>query len=313
MAKILRSKNHIYGLNAELAALAAANAAELARAQAAEAALTQAVLDEKARAEAAEAALNTAITGEATARAAADAAEITARDAAIVAAKLALGTRYRADDIAGRDALTGLDLADIVFVTDAGDGKWATYQPYAIDGNGAGTAWTVMSDEDTYLNANTAASIKAAYESNPNTQAFTDAEKAKLALVSATSAIDLDKVIQNDEFVTDPTLAGVTDTQLASAAAVKAYVQAAANAGGALFNTQNLVVTNGKIVLAFKPKDGMILNFATVRHVDANSVAEDIPVIADVADLTGKTYVLATDVAGELDTKTVTVQYPYTL
>ena len=42
-------------------------------------------------------------------------------------------------------------------------------------------------------------SIKAAYELNDDTNAYTDAEQAKVGFVSVTSAIDLDKVIQNDE------------------------------------------------------------------------------------------------------------------
>lgn len=50
MGILQRSKNQIYGLNADLAALALADSTELARAQAAEAALTQSVADEKLRA-----------------------------------------------------------------------------------------------------------------------------------------------------------------------------------------------------------------------------------------------------------------------
>lgn len=45
MGILQRAKSTIYGLNADLAALALADATELARAQAAEAALTQAVAD----------------------------------------------------------------------------------------------------------------------------------------------------------------------------------------------------------------------------------------------------------------------------
>lgn len=234
-------------------------------------------------------------------------------DAKITAAKLALGTNHVVADIAARNALIDMDVADTVFVTDDGDTKWAIYRPAAVDGTGAGTAWVLLSDEDTYLNANSAPAIKASYESNADTNAFTDAEQAKVGFVSVTAAIDLDKVIQSDELITDVTLAAVTDTQIASAAAVKAFVLDASNAGGAVFKTESLAVAADKIVLAFKPKDGMILNFGTVRHIDSNSIAYDIPVVADGNDATGKTYTLLADSAGQFDTKSVTVQYPHTL
>lgn len=234
-------------------------------------------------------------------------------DAKIATAKLALGTRYIVEHAFERDNLEQLDLADTVFVKNDGDGKWSIYQPLTLDENGIGITWQTIADEDTYLNANSAASIKAAYESNSDTNAFTDAEKATLALVSVTSAIDLDKVIQSDELITDPTLSNATDTQIPSAAAVKAFVQAASNSGGAVFKTESLMVAADKITLTHKPKDGMILNFATVRHVDANGVAYDIPVVNDVSDLTGKTFILSPDSVGQFDTKSVVVQYPHTL
>jgi hypothetical protein len=311
MSVLLRSKAQIYGLSADLAALVLADSTELARAQAAEATLLQSVLDEQARAEAAEAALSTAIAAEATARAAAITAEEVAREASIEAAKLALGTSYRVADRTERDALTGLTLNDTVRVLDDGDAKWVVYQPGAIDAQGAATSWDVLMDEDMFLNANTASSIKTAYESNSDTNAFTDAEQAKLALVSATSAIDLDKVIQSDELLTSGTLAGATDTSIASALAIKTYVDSAATTGGARFATESLVVVGDRIVLANVPKDGQVLNFGTVRHVDVNGVAWDVPVIADGGDISGKTYILAADSAGQFDTQSVLVQYPY--
>lgn len=314
MAVLQRSKSQIYGLNADLAALVLADSTELARAQAAEAALAQQVLDEKARAEAAEAALNTAIAAEAAARAAAITAEEAAREASIEAAKLALGTSYRVADRTERDALTGLTLNDTVRVLDDGDTKWVVYQPGAVDAQGVATSWDVLMDEDTFLNANTASSIKTAYESNADTNAFTDAEQAKVGFISVTESIDLDKVIQSDELVTDTTLAGVTDTQIASAAAVKAFVQAASNAGGAMFHTETRTVTADKITLTHKPKNGTIFNFGTVRHIDTDTaVALDIPVMPNWDDPTGKIFTLLPDSAGQFDGKLVTVQYPYTL
>lgn len=234
-------------------------------------------------------------------------------DAKIDAAKIALGTNYTVADIAARDAMTDLTVGDIVFVTDAGDTKWAQYKVATVNGAGEGQTWVTVMDEDVYLNAVSASAIKTSYESNADTNAFTDAAETKLGFITATAAIDLDKVIQSDELVTDATLAGVTDAQIASALAIKSYVDAQAASGGAAFKTESLTVTADKIVLLAKPKDGMILNFGTVRHVDVNGVAWDIPAVADGTDVTGKTYLLSGDAAGQFDTKIVTVQYPYTM
>lgn len=311
MAVLQRSKNTIYGLNSDLSALALADATELARAQAAEAALTQAVADEKLRAETAEAALQSAINAEAEARVAAIAAEELAREASIEAAKLALGTSYRVADRAERDALTDLTLNDTVRVLDDGDGKWVVYQPAAVDAAGVATGWDVLMDADTYLNANTKEAIKSAYESNADTNAFTDAEQAKVGFIGITKTRDLDKLIQSDELVVDGTLTGATDVQIASALAVKTYVAESVRVGGAVFKTESLIVANDKILLAFAPKDGLVFNFNTVRHVDGNGVAFDVPVMRDPSDLSGKTYILSPDLTGEFDAKSVLVQYAH--
>lgn len=311
MGILQRAKSTIYGLNSDLAALALADATELARAQAAEAALTQAVADEKQRAEAAEAALQAAVEAETAARVAAVLAEEVAREASIEAAKLALGTSYRVADRAERDALVQLTMNDTVRVLDDGDGKWVVYQPSAVDTGGVATGWDVLMDADTYLNANTKEAIKSAYESNADTNAFTDAEQTKVGFISITKACDLDKLIQSNELIVDGTLANVTDVHIASAQAVKTFVAESVRVGGAVFKTESLVVANDKIVLAFAPKDGLVFNFNTVRHVDGNGVAYDIPVMRDPSDLTGKTYILSPDTTGEFDTKSVLVQYAH--
>lgn len=311
MGILQRAKSTIYGLNSDLAALALADATELARAQAAEAALTQAVADEKQRAEAAEAALQAAVEAETAARVAAVLAEEVAREASIEAAKLALGTSYRVADRAERDALVQLTMNDTVRVLDDGDGKWVVYQPSAVDTGGVATGWDVLMDADTYLNANTKEAIKSAYESNADTNAFTDAEQTKVGFISITKARDLDKLIQSNELIVDGTLANVTDVQIASAQAVKTFVAESVRVGGVVFKTESLVVAADKIMLAFAPKNGLVFNFNTVRHVDGNGVAYDIPVMRDPSDLTGKTYILSPDTTGEFDTKSVLVQYAH--
>lgn len=94
---------------------------------------------------------------------------------------VALGKGYVVADNAKKDALTTLTTADTVFVSDDGDGKWARYQVTAVtDGLGSTSTFEVIMDEDTYLNANTAPDIKAVYESNANTNAFTDVAKQSI-------------------------------------------------------------------------------------------------------------------------------------
>lgn len=97
---------------------------------------------------------------------------------------LALGNSYVVSNNTERNNLTLLTTADTVFVSDDGDGKWARYQVVAVtNGNGSTSTFKVIMDEDTYLHANTAADIKSTYESNLNTNAYTDAEKLKLAAI----------------------------------------------------------------------------------------------------------------------------------
>ena len=79
--------------------------------------------------------------------------------------------------------------------------------------------------------------------------------------------------------------------------------------GGANFITEVITVSGDTIVLAHAPKNGVILNFGTVRHTDANYVSYDIPVTVGV---TTKTFNLSPNASGDFDGKTVVVQYAYT-
>ncbi|MBX9935320.1 MAG: hypothetical protein K2Y10_01875 [Burkholderiaceae bacterium] len=314
MSNIKRPKNSIFGLSAELLALQNSDAAEASARIAAVAALQTSIADAAAAAQAATTAEATARANAVVALQTAVAQEATDRDAAIAAAKLALGTNFTVADIAGRDALTGLTVSDRVFVTDDGDGKWALYQTSVVTtGAGATSTFVKMSDQDALTNAISATSIKAAYESNADTNTFTDAEKAKVGFIAVTAPIDLDKVVQNDELLTSATLTGASDTAIPSALAVKTFVLEATRTGGSVFKTESVMVTADKIVLAEPPKDGTVLNFATVRHIDGNGIAYDIPVAKDGADATGKTFILAPDTTGDFDGKSVLVQYPYVM
>ena len=270
---------------------------------------------------------------------------------AINNASLSLGTNFAAADAAaaGTTFTAGiLSIGDNIFLTDDGDTKWAIYQVTAVTDGAYGTSTLEkIMDEDVYLNAQSAAAIKSAYESNLNTNAFTDAAETKVGFISVTGAIDLDKVIQSDELYVDGTfVAATSNTTIASSLAVKTYVDTknaldlkiASNlsdladkptartnldvfskaevttlvgSGGAVFITETLTVTADKITLTYAPKNGVIFNFATVRHTDANFVSYDIPVTI-TATAGNKEFLLHGNSAGEFDTKSVTVQYSYT-
>ena len=91
----------------------------------------------------------------------------------------------------------------------------------------------------------------------------------------------------------------------------KSEASALATSGGAVFITEAKTVTADKIVLTNAPKNGVIFNFATVRHVDSNFVSYDIPVTV-TATAGGKEFLLSPNTSGQFDSKLVQVQYAYT-
>lgn len=228
-------------------------------------------------------------------------------DDAITAAELSLGTNFNVADITARDALTGLDPADRVFVADDGDGKWAMYKPGAVDVDGVGTSWVKLSDQDALENSINAASIKQTYESNADTNAYTDAAKTKVDFLSITKAVDLDDAVLRAELVQDLEAAAPSD-QAPSSAAVKAYADEEARTGGPEVMLETVTVVNDTITLTHVPKGGLngILNFATVRYVDGNGAAYDAPLVSTVND---NEFTVQVDVQGEWDQNSVQVQY----
>jgi hypothetical protein len=100
---------------------------------------------------------------------------------------------YNVATIADRNALTGLKVTDRVFVSNDGDGKWALYIVVSTtDGLGSNSEFQKIADQDIFDNAMTASAIKTAYESNANTNAYTDAEKTKVSRLTVTQAVNLD-------------------------------------------------------------------------------------------------------------------------
>lgn len=227
---------------------------------------------------------------------------------AIIDAKLALGTNFTVDDIAARDAMVDLDPADRVLVKDAGDGKWALYSPTSVDAAGKPEGWFKLADQASLENSMSAAGIKEAYESNPDTNAFTDAEKAKVGFITVTKAIDLDDVVLVSELAAE---VGAGDVAVAaSTAAVKAAIDAIVPPESLKPIIERLVVAGNDITLTHVPSGGVagVMNFGTVRFLDDDGISYDAPLVA-TADT--KVFTISVDTTGQWDTKTVQVQYLY--
>jgi hypothetical protein len=90
-------------------------------------------------------------------------------------------------NIAARDAYNVPHLPFSIFVTDDGDGRWAKYQATTT---GVGATFVKISDPDLLNAVMSASAIKAAYESNSDTNAFTNALKTLLEQQSGTNTGD---------------------------------------------------------------------------------------------------------------------------
>ncbi len=99
------------------------------------------------------------------------------------------------NNIAARDALTGLQVSDRIFVSNDGDGKWALYIVVSVtNGNGNTCEYEKISDADLFNQSMSSEAIKTAYESNANTNEFSDAEKSKLSKITVTESVNLDNM-----------------------------------------------------------------------------------------------------------------------
>lgn len=138
---------------------------------------------------------------------------------------------YSVADTTAKNALTGLNISDRVFVTNDGDSKWALYIVTAVtNGNGSTSTFSKIADEDLFTNAISKEAIKSAYESNSNTNAYTNAEKSKLAFLGVTQAVNLDQV----------------ESDTATALSNAATAQSTANSATTLANTAQSTANNAQ-------------------------------------------------------------------
>jgi len=299
MAVIIRNKSTIYGLVSDLATLQAADATELARAQAAELVLTNNLVSEASTARAAEFLLTNNLAAEA---AAARAAELVLRNdlATELAARIADVDAEEAARIAGdadlqsqiNNVLSNVDGAALDSLTEV----VAAFQAADSTLNGAITSLssTASTGLTTEVNRATAAELVL------RTDLASEVSRAVAAELVLTTNLSQE--------VADRTAAD-SDLDIA----LKAYADNAATQGGSLPMFESLMVSSSKIVLTKAPKSGIngIMNFATVRHIDTNGVAWDAPISVDGTDISGKTFIVSTDAAGDWDGKSVQIQYLY--
>ena len=145
--------------------------------------------------------------------------------------------------IAARNALTNLNISDRVFVTNDGDGNWAIYIVTAIGSpnNGTNATWEKIADQDSMNNALSAAAVKTAYESNGNTNAFTDAEQNKVGFITVTQAVNLDNMESDistnaSGISTNATAASTAQTTANAASTAASNAQSTANSALSIAN-----------------------------------------------------------------------------
>ena len=234
-------------------------------------------------------------------------------DTAIVNAKVALGTNYFVADNTERDAITDLTINDIVTVGNSGN--WVKYGISSL----TPLTFYVITSKEIYERTYTADALKSTIESLADTNFLTDSEQTKLGLLTVTSAIDLEKVIQSDELVTDMLAVGFVAAadEIASTSAVVNFVTESVRVGGAVDETELLTVgTGGIITLAHAPKFGRksIMNFQCVRLIE---VENGVTVYTDagVSPVAGQDKQFQVNVGDNVnawDGKQVYIQYQYT-
>lgn len=77
------------------------------------------------------------------------------------------------------EAVTDLKDLERIFISDDGDNKWAMYVVVENpDGTYTNATLQRIADQDIFENAMSSTAVKSSYESNPDTNAFTDSHKA---------------------------------------------------------------------------------------------------------------------------------------
>ncbi len=209
-------------------------------------------------------------------------------------------TSAAAVDLAG---LAQKDTGDYYKVSTSGWFMVGAGAPFMANAND-GLVWNTLAGVDIIDNTNSTVAGTAQFISvtgSADTGFLVDIDPAFKGKVSAVETGLGDEITNR----------GVAITALD--ASLKTYADAAAAAVVVSTSVESLVVSNDRIVLAHKPKDGVntVLNFGTVRYIDSNNIAYDAPVSIDSTDVSGKTLVIGVDTSGQWSGFTVLVQYQH--
>ena len=201
-----------------------------------------------------------------------------------------VATASQSRDMATKAALesaTDLVEGERIFVHDNGDGKWAIHLVVeTTDGSYANSTVVKIADQDIFEHALTKEAVKSSYESNPDTNAFTDAEQTKVSRITISSVIDLDAL---------QTLAEKAETDAANAQTSANNAQTAADAA-------DTKATNAQT--AADAADTKATNAQTAADT-ADSKAVSAQSAADTADSKA---VAAQSAADTADSKAVAAQ-----
>jgi len=210
---------------------------------------------------------------------------------------------YSVASIAARGALTGLKIADRVFVSNDGDSKWALYIVTAVtDGKGTSSTFTKVADEDLFTNALSKEAVKSAYESNTNTNAFSDSDKTKVGHITVTQAVNLDTIESGLSTTTTTANTALTNANTAAtaasaaqstantarsdAAAAQSTANTAVSSAAAAQSTANTAVSDAGDAQTAADNAQATANLATTKANSAQSTANTARTEATAAQTT---------------------------
>lgn len=161
---------------------------------------------------------------------------------------------------------------------------------------------------DFLLNNADAAAIDSIAEVIAAFQAADSTVNGAITALSTALSADIATKLAKDQNLADLVDAAIARTNLGVYS--KTEVDAKAQSGGAAPKLESLVVAGNTITLTNAPKGGIngVMNFATVRYIDANGVAFDAPLIATANPAE---FTVSTDTANQWNGFTVQVQYLY--
>lgn len=187
---------------------------------------------------------------------------------------------FSVQNIEARNALD-VKALNKIFVVNDGDGKWALYLATTA---GLNATYVKLSDPDLLNAAMTSAQVKASYESNADTNAFTDALLTKLNGISPGAGAN-----QNDAFLL--ARANHTGTQLASTISNFGTSVLSTILTGFSILTGTQVIGTDTVLGAFGKLQKQIIDIATLAGTKANTSQLPAPATENTA---GKVQ-LATD------------------